>query len=108
MLNEKSKVVVRKSIMALMERLLAAADNEVQHAEEGLKLIKPYIPELLQRLKMNFTTKTAKQQLDKCDLNVLSMLTKHVTEAETCDSLLQLLLPILIAKPRRTPGGSPR
>ncbi|XP_037815969.1 small subunit processome component 20 homolog [Lucilia sericata] len=98
LLNEKSKALVRKPIMALVERLLVASENELEFADEGLQLVKPYIPELLQRLKMNFSTKGSKQQLDKRDLNVLSLLTKHVTEPETCDSLLQLLLPILIAK----------
>ncbi|XP_065367264.1 small subunit processome component 20 homolog [Calliphora vicina] len=98
LLNEKSKALVRKPIMALIERLLVASENELEYAEQGLQLVKPYIPDLLQRLKMNFSTKSSKQQLDKRDLNVLSMLTKHVTEPETCDSLLQLLLPILIAK----------
>ena len=98
LLNEKSKALVRKPIMALIERLLVAAENELEHAEQGLNLVKPYIPELLQRLKMNFSTKGSKQQMDKRDLNILSMLTKHVNEPETCDSLLQLLLPIMIAK----------
>ncbi|XP_061393934.1 small subunit processome component 20 homolog, partial [Musca vetustissima] len=98
LLNEKSKALVRKSIMSLIERLLVASESELEFSDDGLALIKPYIPELLQRLKMNFSTKGSKQSLDKRDLNILSMLTKHVEEPEICDNLLELLLPILISK----------
>ncbi|XP_073844467.1 small subunit processome component 20 homolog [Musca autumnalis] len=98
LLNDKSKALVRKSILSLIERLLVASENELEFSEDGLALIKPYIPELLQRLKMNFSTRGSKQSLDKRDLNILSMLTRHVEEPEICDNLLELLLPILIAK----------
>uniref|UniRef100_A0A1I8QDT5 Uncharacterized protein n=1 Tax=Stomoxys calcitrans TaxID=35570 RepID=A0A1I8QDT5_STOCA len=98
LLNDKSKVVVKKSIMALVEKLLVASDSESDYSQQALGLVKPFIPELLQRLKMSFSSRGSRQSLDKRDLNILSMLTKHVDEPETCDSLLQLLLPILIAK----------
>ncbi|XP_075166335.1 small subunit processome component 20 homolog [Haematobia irritans] len=98
LLNDKSKIVVRKAIMNLIEKLLVASETDVDYSDDALKLIKPYIPEILQRLKMNFSSRSSRQSLDKRDLNILSMLTKHVEEPETCDSLLQLLLPILIAR----------
>ncbi|XP_058979679.1 small subunit processome component 20 homolog [Musca domestica] len=98
LLNDKSKALVRKPIMGLIERLLVASESELEFSDDGLALVKPFIPELLQRLKMNFSSKGSKQSLDKRDLNILSMLTKHVEEPEICDSLLELLLPILIAK----------
>lgn len=98
LLNDKSKTLVRKSIMGLIERLLAASENKLEFSEQGLVLIRPYIPQLLLRLKMNFSSKGSRKSLDKRDLNILSMLTKHVEEPETCDSLLKLLLPILIGK----------
>ncbi|XP_067627368.1 small subunit processome component 20 homolog [Eurosta solidaginis] len=105
LLNEKSKPAVRRPIMVLVERLLASAQNDEMGKEKsvisGLHIIKPYIPELLKRLRMNFSTRSAKQAIDKRDLNILSLLTAHVDDAATCDSLLQLLLPILIAKSQR-------
>uniref|UniRef100_W8AID2 Small subunit processome component 20 n=1 Tax=Ceratitis capitata TaxID=7213 RepID=W8AID2_CERCA len=105
LLNEKAKPAVRRPIMALVERLLAVSSDERVIEDStvcsGLTIVKPYIPELLKRLRMNFSTRAAKQAIDKRDLNILSLLTAHVEDAETCDSLLQLLLPILIAKSQR-------
>ncbi|XP_036332931.1 small subunit processome component 20 homolog isoform X1 [Rhagoletis pomonella] len=105
LLNEKAKTAVRRPIMALVERLLASAASDNTFGESagisGLHIVKPYIPELLKRLRMNFSTRAAKKAIDKRDLNILSLLTAHVEDADTCDSLLQLLLPILIAKSQR-------
>ncbi|XP_011180810.2 small subunit processome component 20 homolog [Zeugodacus cucurbitae] len=101
LLNEKAKPAVRRPIMALVERLLEEKSKGEQLEVNGLHIVKPYIPELLKRLRMNFSTRAAKQAIDKRDLNILSLLTAHVEDAATCDSLLQLLLPILIAKSQR-------
>ncbi|XP_018794678.1 PREDICTED: small subunit processome component 20 homolog [Bactrocera latifrons] len=101
LLNEKAKPAVRRPIMALVERLLDPKSKVEQVEVSGLHIVKPYIPELLKRLRMNFSTRAAKQAIDKRDLNILSLLTAHVEDAATCDSLLQLLLPILIAKSQR-------
>ncbi|XP_014095397.2 small subunit processome component 20 homolog [Bactrocera oleae] len=101
LLNEKAKPAVRRPIMALVERLLEQKSKVEQVEVSGLHIVKPYIPELLKRLRMNFSTRAAKQAIDKRDLNILSLLTAHVEDAATCDSLLQLLLPILIAKSQR-------
>lgn len=100
LLNEKAKPAVRRPIMALVERLLEEKSNGKQEVS-GLHIVKAYIPELLKRLRMNFSTRAAKHAIDKRDLNILSLLTAHVEDATTCDSLLQLLLPILIAKSQR-------
>ncbi|XP_055916600.1 small subunit processome component 20 homolog [Eupeodes corollae] len=100
LLNEKSKPPVRKPIMGIIEKLLTvqAEDQEV----DGVEVIRPHILQILKRLKMNFSSsgKNSRRRtnLDKRDLNILSQLTQHVDDAETCDSLLQLLLPILISQ----------
>ncbi|XP_054739272.1 small subunit processome component 20 homolog [Anastrepha obliqua] len=103
LLNEKAKPAVRRPIMALVERLLQSAPSQepAKDGISGLHIVKPYIPELLKRLRMNFSTRAAKKAIDKRDLNILSLLTAHVDDADTCNSLLQLLLPILIAKSQR-------
>lgn len=101
MLNEKAKPTVRRALMAMVERLLVAAQNlqdQPQLKDTALQLLRPFVADILKRLKMNFSQRRAKQQMDKRDLNILSLLTAHVEDAETCESLLQLLLPILIAK----------
>ncbi|XP_055858759.1 small subunit processome component 20 homolog [Episyrphus balteatus] len=100
LLNDKSKPPVRKPIMGMIEKLLTinGEDQEV----DGVEVIKPHILQILKRLKMNFSSggKNSRRRtnLDKRDLNILSLLTQHVDDTETCDSLLQLLLPILISK----------
>ncbi|TDG50580.1 hypothetical protein AWZ03_002884 [Drosophila navojoa] len=94
LLNDKSKPIVRRSLLQLVEQLLESASTE-EYGPQALATLQPYIPDVLQLMLANWRQKRAgKQSLDKRELNILSLLTVHVHQPETCEMLLQLLLPI--------------
>lgn len=94
LLNEKSKPIVRRSLLQMVEQLLESASTE-EYGPQALATLQPYIPDVLQLMQASWRQKRAgKQTLDKRELNILSLLTVHVHQPETCETLLQLLLPI--------------
>ncbi|KAH8418693.1 hypothetical protein KR222_010628 [Zaprionus bogoriensis] len=94
LLNDKAKPVVKRALLQVVEHLLECANTE-EHGAHALAILQPYIPDVLQLMQASWRHKKAgKQQLDKRELNILSLLTVHVKEAETCELLLELLLPI--------------
>ncbi|EDW61256.1 small subunit processome component 20 homolog [Drosophila virilis] len=94
LLNDKAKPVVRRALLQLVEQLLESANTE-EYGAQALSILQPYIPDVLQLLQASWRQKrTGKQTLDKRELNILSLLTVHVHEPDTCELLLQLLLPL--------------
>lgn len=94
LLNDKAKQVVRRALLQLVEQLLECA-NTVEHGPQALAILQPHIPDILQLMQVSWRQKKAgKQTLDKRELNILSLLTVHVHEPQTCETLLHLLLPI--------------
>lgn len=94
LLNVKTKPVVKRALLQMVEHILECVNSE-EHGADALALIQPYIPDILQLLQASWHhRKASKQQLDKRELNVLSLLTAHVQKPETCEQLLQLLIPI--------------
>ncbi|KAH8370516.1 hypothetical protein KR093_003840 [Drosophila rubida] len=102
LLNDKAKPLVRRPLLQLVEQLLECANSkeESEKEEQGqgalaLAILQPYIPDVLQLMQASWKQKkSGKQSLDKRELNILSLLTLHVQQPETCETLLQLLLPI--------------
>lgn len=94
LLNPKAKPVVKRALLQMVEHILECVNTE-EYGDNALALIQPYIPDILQLLQANWRHKKAsRQQLDKRELNILSLLTSHVEKPETCEQLLQLLIPI--------------
>lgn len=94
LLNPKAKPVVKRALLQMVEHILECVNTE-EYGDNALAIIQPYIPDILQLLQANWHHKKAsRQQLDKRELNILSLLTAHVQKPETCEQLLQLLIPI--------------
>uniref|UniRef100_A0A1A9W7R9 Small subunit processome component 20 homolog n=1 Tax=Glossina brevipalpis TaxID=37001 RepID=A0A1A9W7R9_9MUSC len=97
LMNNKTKTPVKKAIMGVIECILKSNENGLlEESEESL--IKPFIPQILERIKLNFIERRSKQSLDKLDLHILAMLTKYVQDTENSEQLLQLLMPIMLNK----------
>ncbi|XP_062128311.1 small subunit processome component 20 homolog [Drosophila sulfurigaster albostrigata] len=102
LLNDKAKHLVRRPLLQLVEQLLECANSKEKEDDQAqgalaLAILQPYIPDVLQLMQASWKQKkSGKQSLDKRELNILSLLTVHVQQPETCETLLQLLLPIFI------------
>ncbi|XP_017079026.1 small subunit processome component 20 homolog [Drosophila eugracilis] len=94
LLNDKAKPNVKRSLLQVVEHLLESAATE-EFGTEALSIVHPHIPTILQQLQNSWRHKKAgKQTLDKRELNILTLITSHVEEPDTCELLLQVLLPI--------------
>ncbi|KAH8348777.1 hypothetical protein KR084_010993 [Drosophila pseudotakahashii] len=94
LLNEKAKTNVKRSLLQMVEQLLETAATE-EYGAEVLLIVHPHIPAILQQLQNSWRHKKAgRQTLDKRELNILTLITSHVEEPDTCELLLQVLLPI--------------
>lgn len=94
LLNEKAKPNVKRAILQVVEHLLESAATE-EYGAEALSIVHPHIPTILQQLQNSWRHKKAgRQTLDKRELNILTLITSHVEEPDTCELLLQVLLPI--------------
>ncbi|XP_067207673.1 small subunit processome component 20 homolog isoform X2 [Linepithema humile] len=62
----------------------------------GSAILLPYVPHILQFIKNRF--KGFNKGVNKTELIILSRISEFVADAETCEMLLKLLLPILIKK----------
>ncbi|KAL1130995.1 hypothetical protein AAG570_012235 [Ranatra chinensis] len=121
-LNPKIHGSVYNTIMDIVERLLTlhrvpeegesltelpvnhmtAIDEEIikdikEELNFGSKLLIPFIPQILERLKQKLLT-GSKQGLVKRDLEVMSRITELVSNSESSELMLNLLLPILHKK----------
>lgn len=67
----------------------------------GSQILLPYLPQILQKFKMNLKKRRG---LTKRDLLILSRITELISDAETCSSLLTVLLPILVRKSHASAG----
>lgn len=67
----------------------------------GSKILLPYLPKILQKFKMNLKKRRG---LTKRDLLILSKITELISDAETCNTLLTVLLPILVRKSHSNAG----
>lgn len=61
----------------------------------GSKLLLPYLPKILEKFRINLKRRRG---LTKRDISILSKITGLITDAQTCNTLLHLLLPILVRK----------
>nr|XP_016929874.1 small subunit processome component 20 homolog [Drosophila suzukii] len=94
LLNDKAKTNVKRSLLQMVEHLLESASTE-EYGAEVLPIVHPHIPAILQQLQNSWRHKKASRQtLDKRELNILTLITSHVEESDTCELLLQVLLPI--------------
>ncbi|ALC42798.1 CG4554 [Drosophila busckii] len=95
--NDKAKPAVRRSLLQLVEHLLECAKGPEEHSEDARTMLQPYIFGVLQLLQASWRQKRSGKlrALDKRELNILALLTVHVQEADTCELLLQVLLPII-------------
>ncbi|XP_012255555.2 small subunit processome component 20 homolog [Athalia rosae] len=62
----------------------------------GSALLMPHIPKILEHIKKKL--KSSSKGVNRVELIVLSRVSEFVTDSETCDTLLTLLLPILVKK----------
>lgn len=67
----------------------------------GSKIILPYLPYILQKFRMNLRSRRG---LTKRDLVILSRITELIVDAETSNTLLTVLLPILVRKSNKSTG----
>lgn len=67
----------------------------------GCQILLPYLPQILQKFKMNLKKRRG---LTKRDLHILSRITELISDAETCSTLLTVLLPILVRKSHASAG----
>lgn len=65
----------------------------------GTKILLPYLPNILKKFKMNLGKRRG---LTKRDLLILSKITELIVDAETSNTLLTVLLPILVKKTNRS------
>lgn len=94
LLNEKAKPNVKRALLQVVEHLLESAATE-EYGAEALSIVHPHIPTIIQQLQNSWRHKKAgRQTLDKRELNILTLITSHVEEPDTCELLLQVLLPI--------------
>lgn len=67
----------------------------------GSKILLPYLPKILEKFKINLRKRRG---LTKRDVFILSKITELITDAETCNTLLTVLLPILVRKSHSNAG----
>lgn len=67
----------------------------------GSQILLPYLPKILGKFKMNLAKRRG---LTKRDLQILSKITELITDAETSNTLLTLLIPILVRKSHTSAG----
>lgn len=81
---------VLTNLLRVEERILAAGANY------GSAILLPHVPHILDFVKCRL--KRSNKNVSRTELVILSRISEFVTDAETCDTLLTLILPVLIKK----------
>lgn len=129
LIEPKAKSLVCLTIMEMIQNLLTFSDDfskngvelkpleisqckniderclaEIPTADNlnfGSKILLPYLSNILQKFRMNLRSRRG---LTKRDLFILSRITELIVDAETSNTLLTVLLPILVRKSNRSTG----
>lgn len=129
LIEPKAKSLVCLTIMEMIQNLLTFSDDfskngielkpleisqckcideqclaEIPQADDlnfGSKILLPYLPNILQKFRMNLRSRRG---LTKRDLFILSRITELIVDAETSNTLLTVLLPILVRKSNKSTG----
>lgn len=125
LLNPKSHQSVVNAILLIIENLLTLQDYEQSNKDSmqvdvpllpiltnlldvekkgvlpnginyGSAVLLPHIPRILEFLKNKL--QRSNRGLNKTELLILSRISEYVMDAETCDTVLKLILPILVKK----------
>lgn len=116
LLHPKCHISVTNVILEMYEKLLSLAQEEMLVVDEVLPLeedilsqirvneklnygsciLMPHVPSILQRLKHKLTNKT--KSINQLELFILSRTSELVWQPNTADTILELLLPVIIAK----------
>ncbi|KYM75651.1 Small subunit processome component 20 like protein [Atta colombica] len=67
--------------------------NEVNY---GSAILLPHVPHVLEFIRDRL--KRSNKNINKIELTILSRISEFVTDAETCDTVLKLIIPVLIKK----------
>lgn len=95
--DETKSTISIENCQMIDKKLLSALDNHAT-LNFGSKILLSYLPEILQRLKMNLKQRRG---LTKRELLILSKVTGLISDSSTCNVLLTILLPILVRKSHR-------
>lgn len=126
LVEPKARPAVCLTIMEMIQSLLTLSDEmltigpelNIEHCQPiddkrvqmiktseplnlGSKILLPYLPKLLQKFKLNIAKRRG---LTKRDLVILSKITELITDADTCNTLLTVLLPIFVRKSHSSAG----
>lgn len=86
--------------LILVNNMLQVQPNTIPRVTDkinyGSALLLSYIPSILEYIKRKL--KKSNKGVNRLELIVLSRVSEFVTDSETCDTLLTLLLPILVKK----------
>ncbi|XP_029678623.1 small subunit processome component 20 homolog [Formica exsecta] len=97
--NENS-MQVDASFLPLIPVLTNLLDVEKSVLPNGINygsaILLPHVPRILEFLRNKL--ERSKRGINKTDLLILSRISEFVTDAETCDTLLKLILPVLVKK----------
>ncbi|XP_011256579.2 small subunit processome component 20 homolog [Camponotus floridanus] len=125
LLNSKSHQSVVNAILLIIENLLTLQDYDQSNEDSmqvdvpllpiptnlldvekkgvlpnginyGSAVLLPHVPRILEFLKNKL--QRSNRGLNKTELLILSRISEYVTDAETCDTVLKLILPILVKK----------
>lgn len=125
LLNPKTHQSVVNAILLIIEKLLTLQDNEQSNEDSmqvdvpllsiltnlldvekngvlpnginyGSAVLLSHVPRILEFLKNKL--ERSNRGLNKTELLILSRISEYVTDAETCDTVLKLILPILVKK----------
>lgn len=121
LLNQKSNISVSNLIMEMIEKLIRfQADEEdskivipVQNAlpirkdildrlklneklNYGSCILLPFVPSVLEKIRLRLQNE--KKNVNRRELYILSRISEMVWESDICDSLLELLIPIVLKK----------
>ena len=97
--NKSTTNVVIECVMDILERLLTLKleDEVIESVNYGTKLVEPFIPDVLMKLKESLSSKKTKI-LNPRNLLILSRVTELVTNVESSTILLDILFPLTLKK----------
>ncbi|KAL6428059.1 hypothetical protein ACFW04_008441 [Cataglyphis niger] len=98
--SNKDNMQVDEPFLPLIPVLTNLLDVEKNILPNGINygsaILLPHVPRILEFFRNKL--EKSKRSINKTDLLILSRISEFVTDTETCDTLLKLILPVLVKK----------
>lgn len=98
--HQSTTNVVVDCVLDILERLLTLKldDEVIENVNYGTKLVEPFIPEVLMKLKISLSSKRTPKSLNQRNLLILARITELVTDVDSSKMLLDILFPLTLKK----------